>query len=281
VAQCAGKVLASSWSCTIRTLATILVSLLIATALATVLYAIILSLGREPLPGAETRFTAPKLEQPTAPQRLPPIPQIQASATAATQPLDETRIRVAIQVENMTSSAQAQDAGVATFHTETGGDFQWLPLSATNADPDGAHRMQVDTAPGIPLTVTLSTSREYARHGYISRQIINLDQAAEATEPIVKLNGCMHRVQINLPTNAERAGPLRLKRTDDPRWLPILNSSSGLTLQRGVETILQLAPGTYELQDPLASDRSQTFTVTDSTIVEVSPTLAPAEGGRP
>lgn len=182
----------------------------------------------------------------------------------------------------MTEFLHGTDAGVATFDTLTGADFHWLPLSEASAGQDGALQAKVHAAAGTRLTVTLSAKRAHARHGYIARQIVDIEAANGTSAAIVKLNGRVHKVQINLPTNVERAGPLRLRlqRVDDRRWLPMRHSSSGLLLQRGITTSLRLAPGIYELQDPLASDRSQQFTVPDVTSVEVSSTLAPAANGR-
>jgi len=245
-----------------------------------VLYALILSVGRDPLPGQQTRFSAPQLEKPTTPKPLPSIPNIANGEAPNIESTRDERTQIAIQIKNTTGLLGVGDAGIATFHTETGGDFHWLPLSNATKALDGSLRMNASAAIGTRLTITLSSSREYARHGYISRQIVDVNAPGDGPRPVASLNGLMHEVQINLPTNTERAGPLRLKRVDDPRWLPILNSTSGLNLQRGVITRLQLAPGNYELQDPLAKDRRQAFSVPEATVVEVSPVLAPAEDGR-
>lgn len=276
----AGKVVAPPRSHTIRTFATILVSLLIAVALGTVLYALVLSIGRDALPGATERYAAPEFEQPPTPKRLPPIAGIETSSVPAIEHLRDERIRVPIQIDNVPEFLRNTDAGIATFRTLTGGDFHWLPLSEASTGENGALLTNIRAAVGTRLTVTLSASRAHARHGYIARQIVDVEARTNPSAPIIKLNAIVHDVQINLPTNVERAGPLRLQRVDDRRWLPMLHSSSGLALQRGVTTSLRLAPGTYELQDPLASDRSQQFTVPDVTEVEVSSTLAPAADGR-
>ncbi len=244
------------------------------------LYALILAIGRDALPGATERYVAPEFEQPSAPKRLPPIAGIETSSVPAIEPLRAERVQIPIQIVNVPEFLHGTDAGVATFHTLTGADFHWLPLSEASAGQDGTLQAKVHAAAGTRLTVTLSARRAHARHGYIARQIVDIEAANGTSAAIVKLNGRVHDVQINLPTNVERAGPLRLQRVDDRKWLPMLHSSSGLALQRGITTSLRLAPGTYELQDPLASDRSQQFTVPDVTSVEVNSTLAPAANGR-
>lgn len=243
------------------------------------LYALILSIGRDPLPGAETPYAAPQLHQPPTPERLAPIAGIETSAVPPIANLPNERVRLAIAIANVPQFLRTEKAGIATFHTVTGGGFRWLPLLGCTTTADGALLANVEAEVGENLTVTLAASREYARHGYITRGTIDVEPTAGTAKPL-RLDGQVHDVQINLPTEVQRAGPLRLQRVDDRRWLPMLGGTSGLTLQSGQLTVLKLAPGTYELQDPVAAGRRQQFTVPDDKVVEVSPTLAPAEDGR-
>ena len=92
--------------------------------------------------------------------------------------------------------------------------------------------------------------------------------------------GLTHKVLFHLPLRVEGAGPLRLTRVDDRQWLLMPDNTSGLTLRRGTETSLQLSPGTYELQDPLAPNRSQQFTVPETTNVEVTASLTRVRDDR-
>ena len=134
---------------------------------------------------------------------------------------------------------------------------------------------------GTRLTVTLARDREHARHGYLDKQVLDVTSENGHTAPLVILQGLTHDVQFNLPTNIERAGPMRLQRVDDRQWLQMSHDTSGLTLRRGKVTILELGAGTYELQDPLLPERTQQFTVPKTTVVEISSTLAPARDNRP
>lgn len=242
------------------------------------IYSLILSIGRDPLPGAETAFVAHELAKPPLPERLAPIAGIETSSVPPIKNLPDARVQVAIAVDNVPQFLRTQDAGIATYHTVTGGGFRWIPILGATATNEGTVLANVEAEVGESLTVTLAASRAHARHGYIARQILEVTPA-NSTNPI-RLDGRVHDVLINLPTNVERAGPLRLQRVDDRRWLPMLHGSSGLTLQSGTTTRLQLAAGTYELQDPVAADRNQQFTVPDETTIEVTPILAPAGDGR-
>ena len=70
--------------------------------------------------------------------------------------------------------------------------------------------------------------------------------------------------------------PLRLARVDDPLWLPMQHSSSGLTLRKDHQTTLQLGAGDYRLEDPIVPDQFQQFRVLAATKVLVSEKLAQA-----
>ncbi|MCK5940869.1 MAG: hypothetical protein KAI24_02770, partial [Planctomycetes bacterium] len=97
---------------------------------------------------------------------------------------------------------------------------------------------------------------------------------------VVALDGAVHRVRFDLPTDLDQAGPLRLQRVDDRQWLPMLHATSGLRLRRGVDLTLTLGAGSYELQDPLAPERAQTFELPGTTAVTVTAALPPARDGR-
>ncbi|MFT4515884.1 MAG: hypothetical protein ACI89X_001998 [Planctomycetota bacterium] len=245
------------------------------------LYALILAVGRDPLPGAADRFEAPQLEQPAAPARLAPVAGIETSQVPSIDDRIRDRATVTIHVHDAPTLQGNSSAGVATFHTLTGGEFRWLPLSEATLGEDNSLVVTADAQLGTRLTVTLASNREHARHGYIAKKVLDVASENGRQTPLVSLQGLVHDVQFNLPTNVERAGPMRLQRVDDRQWLPMRHDTSSLTLRRGKVTSLKLGAGTYELQDPLLPERSQQFTVPETTTIEVSATLAPARDDRP
>lgn len=250
-------------------------------ALGTVLYALILAIGRDPLPGARDRYAPAQIEQPKAPERLPVVADIGTSRLGSVDDEIRDRVTIPIQIHGTPDLATDKDAGVATFHTLTGGEFRWFPLTEALRGQDQSLLVTADAQLGTRLTVTLASKREHARHGYIARQIVDVTSQDGRQTAFVALEGTVHEVQFNLPRNVESAGPLRLQRVDDAQWLPMRHDTSGLTLRNGKVTRLQLGAGTYELQAPLRPDQSQQFTVPETTVVDVSSSLAPARDGRP
>lgn len=244
-------------------------------------YALILAIGRDPLPGATDRFAAPQLEQPAQPERLDPIAGIKTNNISPVHDQIGDRVTIPIRVLNAPTLQSDNDIGVATFHTITGGEFRWHPLNEATREEDNSLLVTGDSQMGTRLTVTLARDREHARHGYLDKQVLDVTSENGHTAPLVILQGLTHDVQFNLPTNIERAGPMRLQRVDDRQWLQMSHDTSGLTLRRGKVTILELGAGTYELQDPLLPERTQQFTVPKTTVVEISSTLAPARDNRP
>ncbi|MFK7741730.1 MAG: hypothetical protein AB8H80_15535 [Planctomycetota bacterium] len=273
----------------IRTLATILISLLVAVALGTVLYALILAIGRDPLPGAQAAMAPPSIATLPIPETLPAnqSPTTRADGSelretdfrAPTPLTTEERVTLPIQVTRVPPDLIAT-AGVAAFHTMTGGEFRWHPLADAIPGQDDSLLVTADVAAGSDMTITFAANREQARHGYLSRLELSVKKLDGTRAPLVTLPGSVFAVTIELPTGADRAGPLRLQRVEDRQWLPMLHSSSGLTLRRGSDLELRLGAASYELQDPLAPERSQRFDVPETTSVKLSRDLVPARDGR-
>jgi len=241
----------------------------------------VLAIGRDPLPGAEERFAVAPSEQLPAPQRLAPIAGIETSQVPDTDLGGPTvRVTVPVHVALIPKSLRNGEAGVATFHTVTGGDFRWYPLADGIPGRNGDLLITAQSPTGALLTVTFAATREHARHGYIDRHQLEVAASDGRATDVIELDGSLHAVRFDLPNDIEQAGPLRLQRTDDRQWLPMLHTTAGLKLRRGKELTLQLGAGTYELQDPLAPDRTQTFDVPGATSVTVTAALPPARDGR-
>jgi len=189
-----------------------------------------------------------------------------------------SRREVTVRVLELADELRA-DGGIATFHTATGSDFRWFPIADAERDADGALVVRATAVCDCRLTITFAAQRGQARHGYLQRTELDLQQQPDDIPPVDML-GTITTVRLQLPTYADQAGPFRLQRADDRMWLPMLHGTSGLTLKRGRELELQLGPGPYELQDPLHPERSQAFEVPRDTTVVLSETLAPPRDGR-
>ena len=246
----------------------------------TVLYTLILAAGRDPLPGVRDRFEPAPFALPALPKRLLPIEGIEISTAKPADSARKLSVSIRIEVRDVPSSMDQKLAGVAIFHTLTGSNFRWMPLNDATSAENGSLQFMIEAPTTSMLTVTLAANREHARHGYISRRTIDVVSTSVKTAPLVTLQGLTHKVRFNLPPRVAGAGPLRLTRVDDRQWLLMPDNTSGLTLRRGKETSLELSPGTYELQDPLAPNRSQQFTVPETTNVEVTASLARVRNDR-
>lgn len=272
----AGKVATPQRSQLIRTLATIFISLLVAVALGTVTYALILAIGRDPLPGAEVRFKLEELDRPDRPQQVQSLANSQAGTKPTIQPETNTRVTVPIRVQESLNSIKDEHAGIATFDSKTGADFQWYPLNEALRGDNQFLLVTSDAESNSTLTVTLAAKRDYARHGYLARRDVEIATPANGVVAMVTLPSEAFAVQFELPNETDRAGPLRLVRVDDPLWLPMRHSSAGLTLRKDHPTTLKLGAGDYRLEDPIVPDQFQQFRVTAATKVLVSEKLAPA-----
>lgn len=252
-----------------------MISLLAGLAAATALYALVLTFGRDPLPGADQRYEAPSRTPLPRPARLAPVPEL--SALQASAPPDERPlIPLRVEVRDIAAALRTPNAGVAVFLAATGGDFRWRPLSVSERRDDGAAALSVRAPAGAEYCVTLASASDRARHGYLARRVVVVAPGA-----IVRLSGALHDVRFDLPDGADQAGPLRLQRIDDRDWLPMQAAPSGLKLRSGTRTVLQLGAGSYELQDPLTPSAAQVFDVpAASGAVMVSAALLRAPGDR-
>lgn len=245
------------------------------------LYALVLAIGRDPLPGAEERFAVAQPKQLPAPARLAPIEGIETSQVpAADLGAVVTRVTVPVRVSALPQSLRTAEAGVATYHSVTGGEFHWYPLSEGIPGQNGGLLITAQAPQHTRLTVTFAATREQARHGYIDRHEFDVAASNGRATDIVELDGAVHAVRFDLPKGVDQAGPLRLQRVDDRQWLPMLHGTAGLKLRSGKVLSLQLGAGTYELQDPLAPERTQRFDVPGTPSVTVTAALPPARDGR-
>lgn len=263
-----------------RFVASVLVVLLATVAIGAGAYGLVLAIGRDPLPRAEQRLMLPELRPPDAPARLPAAPEFQRRARPANVAMTAERAAVEVLVPEPLPLVDAHAAGVAIYRADTGAEFQWLPLASAERDATGAVVVRAMARRGQRLLISLAVAPGQARHGYLERREVSVPIDGE--QPLrIRLDAVIAAVRFDLPTDAERAGPLRLQRIDDPEWLPMLLDSPCLTLRRGTTSTLHLGRGAYRLCDALDPLRCQRFDVTSDTAVVVSPDLIRTRADRP
>lgn len=231
---------------------------------------------RSPQPTAEPASPAPARQVPS-PQRLAPDPAVQREpvpASVGVPPRDAVRLTIVLQ--NLPTGLAAETAGVALFATDTGAEFQWLPLSACR---DGAVLETTSSVLGS-LTVTLATAREHARHAYLAStsQTFGRPHHDGAT---VQLDGAGQRVQFRVANPTHSAGPLQLQRVDDPSWQASAVAPTGLQCRGAAATEVLLGAGQYELVDPIDPTTRQRFTVPSPEPVRIREALSRPATGRP
>lgn len=252
---------------------------MVAVAACAALYALVLAIGRDPLPSL-TSPQEPQLTPPAPPERLSPVPETNApSPITDDDQKPEVRIAVLIHVTIPDGQVLPAGAGVATFDASTATDFRWHPIDSLTSGADGLS-LSAEGIQGHTLTVTLAAERGDARHGYIARRDVACRRGADDAITTVVLSGRVTEVTFELPVDCERAGPLRLARHDDPMWGAMRQQHIGLTLSRGAKISMPLGDGDYELTDPLTGDHTQRFSVPAASRITIDAGLTPARDGH-
>ncbi|MEZ6038306.1 MAG: hypothetical protein R3F29_12550 [Planctomycetota bacterium] len=252
---------------------------MVAVAAGTVLFALVLAIGRDPLPALASP-QPPTLRTPASPEHLEPVPETAAPSKFVDFDISpETRVTVPIRVLLPAGQQLPPGSGVATFDTETAADFRWHPIE----DIAGAANevtVPAECVRGRTQTITLAADRDQARHGYFARRDVRCEPGADGTMPIVELSGRVTTVTFLLPVDCERIGPLRLGRVDDPQWVAMGHDRIGLTIAKDSPLSLQLGDGDYELTDSLTGQHAQRFTVPATASVTVDAKLSRARADR-
>lgn len=263
-----------------RLAAAVLAVLLAAVAIGSGAYGLVLAIGRDPVPQVEERVAMPAIRRPDPPAPLPSAPEFRRRARSADVAVPPEQVELQVVVPPLPAWLGEQPAGVAIYRADTGAEFQWLPLATAEHNAAGAAVVRAHAKRNQRLSITLAAAPGYARHGYLERREASVPP--DAHEPMrIQFDAAIAVVRLDLPADAERAGPLRLQRCDDPEWLPMLHDRPGLTLQRGTTTTLLLGRGAYRLCDALDPLRCQQFEVSGDTAVVLSPDLLRARGDRP
>lgn len=253
---------------------------LIAIGLAIAAWSALLALGQGPWRTAPPRAIE-DLPRPAAPQRLPAgfaVNRGAAAADAVWQP--GAPIDVVIRLRNVPRTLPGTETGLAVT-TETGADFAWIPLAETTAAPDGSLIATSKLHAGDKLVVTLACSRAFARHGYLARSVAQVSRGPAGALAEIPFDLDVTTVRLQLPPAARRAGPLQLRRVDDPQWLPLHCCGNGITLVGDSPLDLLLGAGQYDLSDPLDPTRRQRFVAPSKDPIVVNDSLAVLRAGRP
>jgi len=255
-------------------------SALLAIGLAIAAWSALLALGRGPMRTAPPRVIQ-DLPRPPAPERLPAGFDSKREAAAADAVWEDSApVDVAIRVRNLPEALHGAETGLAVM-AETGADFDWIPLAETTAAPDGSLIATSKSRAGDKISVTLATSRDFARHGYLAHSIAQVRREPGGAIAEIPFDVDVTTVRLQLPPTARRAGPLQLRRVDDPRWLPMHCGRNGITLVGDTPQDLLLGAGRYELSDPLDPSRRQPFEAPSRDPIIVIDSLAVLRAGRP
>jgi hypothetical protein len=200
-------------------------------------------------------------------------------ATAPDRDHEAPLLPLQVVVDNLPAALARDRAGLAVFDAGTGGDFRWTPLPATWG-AGGAGELTTEARRGAEVWVTVAADRSFARHGYLVRQRHRVASAASGGAP-VRLDASASEVRLLLPPDRRQVGPLRLRRCDDPQWLPMAQGSTGLLVTDRSNTTLLLGPGDYEISDPLWTTPGQRFGMPATRELRITAALAPARVGRP
>ncbi len=194
-------------------------------------------------------------------------PQMAPVMTAAAVPTIELRVRV------RGAPTTLPDAGIAVYQADHGSDCHWAALTEGSRSDSGDQLFTVPTHARGDIQVAFAPMRSAARHGYIARVRVPMEgRVAE-----VLLDATTTTVTLHLPPGIERAGPIRLSRSDDPQWLPMAQTSSDFTLTDSAPLTVMLGVGNYEVSSPLQPSHRQPFAVpaTRKLILQCAPAAPP------
>lgn len=220
-------------------------------------YSFVLTLRRGPLRSVEPPPAVAAAATIGAPERLAPDPELRQRALPASVAMDPREpSRIAIAVRNLPAGLDRRVAGIALCAADTGAEFAWTPLAELGADGI----LNASTPIVGSVAITLARSRAHARHGYLQRAVHTFPLSRGPVQP-VPFDCAIETVQLVLAVPQHTAGPLCLRRTDDPQWTASDAAPTGLVLQGKAAVEILLGAGDYELVDAVAASRRQTFTV--------------------
>lgn len=274
---------------TIRSFAYLLLVLLLALAAGTALYAGMVGL-RQRVPDRPFDPVAEVTIPPQpAPERLPQGAPPERTAIEASQSpgrqgaVESSAARsrpeiLVVEFEVVGASLLGDEAGCASYLAHDGSDYRWTPLQNCERTDD-RFRLSVPVIAAGDRIVALAQRESHALHAPLARTTIQAELVGAATPP--RLSVILAEVELQLPENVASAGPLQLRRGDDPSWLPMGEASSGVFLRRGTVTKVLLGAGRYELGAPLSTTSPFVFEVPAAGSVTIPIELAAVRAGRP
>lgn len=255
-----------------------MLALLLALAAGTMLYAGMVGL-RTRVPDHPFQAVTPlAIGRLPTPERLTTSPDFARTAVEASQPSGERRPGIlAVELQVTGAALLGAEAGCASFLAHDGSEFQWTPLNRCERTASGF----VVRLPALAVgdrVVVLAQREPFAQHAHLARTTVPASQVGASP---FRFPVTLAEVELQLPANAPSAGPLQLRRSDDPNWLPMHDASSGLFLRRGTTTKVLLGAGRYELGAPLSATAPLAFDVPATGPITIPNELAAVRAGRP
>lgn len=240
-------------------------------------YSFLLTLQRGPLRSVEPQPPALAPTPLVAPGRLVPDPELRQRALPASVTMNPRETsRIAIALRNLPPTLDRNVAGIALCAADTGAEFVWTPLAELGADG-----ILAATTPIVgSVAITLARSRAHARHGYLQRAVHTFPLSRGPVEPVL-FDCATALVELVLADPQHAAGPLCLRRSDDPQWTASDAAPTGLLLRGNATVEVVLGSGDYELVDAVDPTRRQPFTVPTRGPVPVTAAVSRPASDRP
>lgn len=262
--EAVGKVDSRAGAPPIRTLATIVAALLLASGLLVAGYALLLSLGRDTLSTPALPPSSDEAPELGKVERLPPYRDARVFAAPASAARSADTSGTPHEV-TLTHGEFDPEAGIAAFATDSGRTIAWLPLHTGQRTKDGWHWQL--RLPRQAVTLSLAATAQQSRHSYLAR--VDLP-AGDSRPAATHFEVGASPAALKLPPGIAQAGPFRLVRKGDADWR--YPSGHGLFLPDLDGH--RLGHGSYELIDPIDPDLRQRFEVPGSGGLTIAARLA-------
>lgn len=225
----------------IRALLQVLIALVLAVTLVVVGYVVMLSLRHEPV-ATGTPVPMSRLPKLPDPDRLPRRASFAPASAEGPRAFPPELRPLSILVRSLPAAERAT-AGVAVYD-DLFAHVAWLPLRDAT-EVDGGLRVATSAPTGRELHVVVAPAYAIARNGYWSKLDLpaNLDP-----EAVPELDAALQDVVVHAAASSRPiANALKLRRTDDPTWVPRTAFVHGVDPDQHGQIHLRLGKGTYEL----------------------------------